>query len=129
MRVMDYLEQFQRAFMDALYFVETGDDDDPPSYAKIDDDDNAALMADCHSFLKRTGWMLEAVAVKTNEDLDSVVQRAGHDFLLTRNHHGAGFWEVPDWPEAYGKQLTEIAQGYGEVELCYDNQSEVIYTM
>ena len=45
---------------------------------------------------------------------------AGHDFFLTRNGHGAGFW---DSPEMYGGQenadkLTEIANSFGNVD-CY----------
>jgi hypothetical protein len=43
--------------------------------------------------------------------------QVGHDFWLTRNGHGAGFW---DRPELYGGQenadkLTEIAREFGEV--------------
>ncbi len=44
---------------------------------------------------------------------------AAHDFFLTRNGHGAGFW---DRPEKYGKKeadkLTEISQKMGGVD-CY----------
>jgi hypothetical protein len=40
--------------------------------------------------------------------------QAGHDFWLTRNGHGAGFW---DRPEVYGKQaadtLTRMAKACG----------------
>ncbi len=41
---------------------------------------------------------------------------AGHDFWLTRNRHGAGYWDG-DWPEEVGKRLTEAAQKCGEVHL------------
>jgi len=52
---------------------------------------------------------------------------AAHDFFLTRNFHGAGFW---DKPESYGGQdiadrLTNISQLIGQID-CYhidDNQS------
>jgi hypothetical protein len=44
---------------------------------------------------------------------------AAHDFFLTRNGHGTGFW---DKPEHYGEdnidQLTVICAGMGEVD-CY----------
>jgi hypothetical protein len=40
----------------------------------------------------------------------------GHDFWLTRNGHGAGFWDrftaEPD--ASYGRHLTEKAKPYGE---------------
>lgn len=42
--------------------------------------------------------------------------RAGHDFWLTRNRHGAGFWDG-DWPEKAGKQLTDAAHIWGSYDL------------
>jgi len=40
---------------------------------------------------------------------------AGHDFWLTRNHHGAGFWdrELGD----VGDRLTEACRAYRELDL------------
>ena len=43
--------------------------------------------------------------------------QAGHDFWLTRNGHGAGFWETPDWPEAEGKALTALCDMFGTFDL------------
>jgi hypothetical protein len=37
--------------------------------------------------------------------------QAGHDFWLTRNRHGAGFW---DRGLPHGEELSEIARAYGE---------------
>ena len=42
--------------------------------------------------------------------------RAGHDFWLTRNGHGAGFWDG-DYPEPEATRLTEAAEAYGEFNL------------
>lgn len=39
---------------------------------------------------------------------------AGHDFALTRNGHGAGFWDG-DLPEELGERLTEASEAAGEV--------------
>jgi hypothetical protein len=38
---------------------------------------------------------------------------AGHDFWLTMNGHGAGFWDG-DWP-VYGEQLTKLAGCYPQI--------------
>lgn len=39
----------------------------------------------------------------------------GHDFSLTRNGHGAGFWDrFPETPEP-GDALTELCKEFGEV--------------
>ena len=42
--------------------------------------------------------------------------RAGHDFWLTRNGHGAGFRDG-DWPEPFAAKLTEAAKRAGERDL------------
>ncbi len=55
-----------------------------------------------------------------------------HNFFLTRNGHGAGFW---DSPEKYGGQenadrLTKICEQMGECEVYHigeDNQSELTF--
>ena len=48
----------------------------------------------------------------------------GHDFWLTRNGHGAGFWDrFMDEPgERYGRILTEQAKPYGESHLWADGE-------
>lgn len=43
------------------------------------------------------------------------METAGHDFHLTRNGHGAGFWDG-DWPR-HGSLLTELSQLHGGCEL------------
>lgn len=50
------------------------------------------------------------------DDVSSDMGRAGHDFWLTRNHHGAGFWDG-DWPEELGRILTDAAHVYGGLDL------------
>lgn len=45
-----------------------------------------------------------------------VVAQAGHDFWLTSQGHGAGFWGG-DWPK-YGDMLAKLAKCYpGEVNI------------
>lgn len=48
----------------------------------------------------------------------------GHDFLLTRNHHGAGFWDR-GYPYAIANVLTENAQAYGEHSVLTDDSPRV----
>lgn len=43
-------------------------------------------------------------------------ENAGHDFWLTRNGHGAGFWDG-DWTEPQAERLTAASKVYGEVSL------------
>jgi hypothetical protein len=51
-------------------------------------------------------------------------ERAGHDLWLTRNGHGAGFWDG-DWPKPYADVLTMNARNLGEVEIYVSQTGEV----
>jgi RadC-like JAB domain len=61
------------------------------------------------------------------EDIENDLARAGHDFWLTRNGHGAGFWDG-DWPEEVGERLTKAAKAYGPFEL-YIGDDAMIYAV
>jgi len=45
---------------------------------------------------------------------------AAHDFILTRNHHGAGFWDG-DWHDPWGEWLTELAHTFPQLEGYFDD--------
>jgi hypothetical protein len=49
----------------------------------------------------------------------------GHDFWLTRNGHGAGFWdgELGD----IGDRLTEASKAFGEVCLTVCDDGEIYH--
>ena len=43
----------------------------------------------------------------------------GHDFYLTREHHGAGFWDRG--LGELGEYLTKIAHSYGSADMLYED--------
>lgn len=91
----------------------------------IDDATKEKMTADCNSFLKdaadKIDAAIEANAVACGPDFDEW-GRAGHDFCLTRNGHGAGFWDG-DWDEPFGDELTEMSKKFGEFHLyAYDDK-------
>ena len=65
------------------------------------------MRYDCARFLE----VCEHLAVPLVQD----PEQDGHDFWLTRNGHGAGFWDrgLGD----VGDRLTDIAHGFGECDL------------
>lgn len=73
-------------------------------------------VEECREFLGKAGPLIEA-AITTGDMMYwadwGPWGLAGHDFWLTRNHHGAGFWDG-GWPEPYATQLTELAHRAGE---------------
>ncbi len=48
----------------------------------------------------------------------------GHDFWLTRNGHGAGFWDG-DYEEQVGQKLTELCKQFKEVSLYVDDNDKI----
>jgi hypothetical protein len=72
--------------------------------------------ADCRLFQDRYGALIEACS----DWLDcnrpggySPLELAGHDFWLTREGHGTGFWEDGRWPEAAGDVLDVASTAFG----------------
>lgn len=91
------MQEFIEAYKDAIRFTE--------NFSETDDFSNEALAeieADCKNFLDQAFGL-----VKDN------LKQAGHDFWLTRNRHGAGFWD-DGWPEDAEKTLTDLAHSFGE---------------
>ena len=58
-------------------------------------------------------------------DIGDRESQAGHDFWLTRNGHGAGFWDG-DWPDEVGRRLTDAAHVYGSVNVWFDEETETL---
>lgn len=71
----------------------------------------AEIEADCRSFIAGNGRLLAlyVIAGRTASD-------AGHDFYLTRNGHGAGFWDR-GLPGSLGDDLTRASKPYGSQSL------------
>ena len=120
----DKLKAFTDAYIEALYFTDTGDLDQPPNDAELAPDTLLDIQADCRSFWRRFGCY---ITTETCSDAfqDSVTQ-AGHDFHMTRNGHGVGFWE-DEWPETYRDLLTKGADSYGTLEV-YQGDDDLIYS-
>lgn len=71
----------------------------------------AAMRRDCEAFVHANADDIDAWEGQGDADA-----RAGHDFWLTRNGHGAGFWDG-DWPEPQASRLTAASEVAGEVYL------------
>ena len=69
------------------------------------------MAVDCIAFLEKTREYIENEPISRADKYG----RAGHDFWLTRNGHGAGFWDG-DWPKN-GDILTKIAEEFCEFTL------------
>lgn len=116
----------------ALWASSTEGDNPEPldgvySIEDFGDSANERIHEDCLSFLERGGYAAIEQAIATGAvacgpDFDEW-GRAGHDLWLTRNHHGAGFWDG-DWSEPYAAQLTEMAHALGECSI-YESEGQL----
>ncbi len=59
------------------------------------------------------------------DDIMENMSRAGHDFWLTRNGHGAGFWDGDPWAKDVGERLTQSAHAFGGVDLSVGDDGKI----
>lgn len=86
----------------------------------------AAIVADCEEFQAKAAALL---ALAYEGDYNEA--QAGHDFWLTRNHHGAGFWDrtALKLEGADGvtldDALTNLAHKFGESDCSLGDDDKV----
>jgi hypothetical protein len=125
---MPDLDEFTRAYIEAALWS-TNDDYEEPLDTNYDIDDIApdalaTIIADCQKFQAGNEADL-ALAYDLYPQRDwSPESQAGHDFWLTRNRHGAGFWDRGI--SEVGDRLTDASHECGEVFL-YIGDDGAIY--
>jgi hypothetical protein len=115
------LDSFTRAYIVAALWSSMDesrpDGGDPLDY-KYNIEDLAPetlerIERDCAKFQAENA---EALIAQPRYTGCPAIEYAGHDFWLTRNGHGCGFWDG-GWPEPQATQLTEAARKFGECDL------------
>jgi hypothetical protein len=76
------------------------------------------IREDCEGFLE----LVREDEPAAWEELVLDLERAGHDFFLTRERHGAGFWDG-DWVN--GTLLTKWSHTFGTVNLYVNDNGEI----
>jgi len=102
----DELSAFTKGYIECLLWSECTVDNglEDMDISDLSDETLKAIEEDCKSFEGDNAEIWRAEGRWTDE-------QAGHDFLLTRNRHGAGFWDRGHGP--VGRALTESAHPYG----------------
>ena len=130
------LEHFTLAYIEAALWSTSDESDESggePLNANytvndIHPDTRAKIEADCRAFYEAHGALFTISNFKgrgSSGSYGSVSERAGHDFWLTRNNHGAGFWDG-DWEEPAATTLDKAARAAGEFDF-YVGDDGVIY--
>lgn len=111
-----FFSHFLDAYLDAIVFTL---DDDTPEDAQFSNQLIDKAKKDCRLFLNED-CALDLIP-------DNLVAQAGHDFWLTRNRHGTGFWSRPEIWEDNAQRLTELAQSFGECWTYTDEDTNEIH--
>lgn len=113
------VDKFLRAYCVAALWSSTDENGEPLdavfSFDDIAPETLASMREDCADFIKANAADLAEYAERMANEQWSGEERAGHDFWLTRNGHGAGFWDRG--LGALGERLSEAASVYGGVDL------------
>ena len=108
---------FVRSYIETMLWSSTDEDGTPldRDYGAEDLSGEAlkATLQECRQFWSLTSHIYEHLIDEGDAPMD-VYRQAGHDFWLTRNGHGAGFWDG-DWPKPWDQVLTEHSKTFGEV--------------
>ena len=131
MRTQQQLDDFTLAYIEAALW--SSNDDSTPQGGEpldanygiddIDPETLAAMIEDCQRFQEENA----ADLARYDHRQWTAAELGGHDFWLTRNGHGCGFWDRGDClPADAGERLTAASDKCGEYYL-YVGDDGIIY--
>lgn len=121
------MNRIESGYVEAMLWTSQDENDVNLDMNYSDEDISKALLSriseDCRAFIEKASEALR----NENPAFDLDTEQVGHDFWLTRNGHGAGFWDG-DYERNIGEILTKIAQGFGNHNI-YVEEDGKIYDM
>lgn len=106
----DYIDRALASALDTLLWSTTGDDGAPLDGDYTADDFTRKARAEVRRDLRA---FLRAVRAEGLHEWVGSPERTGHDWTLTRNRHGAGFWDRGYRDDG---RLTTLAHESGSCE-------------
>jgi hypothetical protein len=109
------------AYMKAVEFTDFGEDGQPEHGAEFAESAKNEALKQCAEFVTMCanfGLLDEYIRKGGN------AEQFGHDFWLTRNRHGVGFWDRN--LGGLGEQLTTHARKFGELS-AYTGGDSLVY--
>ena len=110
------MNDFVQAYLESALWTT----DDNPGSGEWSEHDEWSIANLAPEALAQAKDECDAFVDSLDDDARAAVEenppRAGHDFWLTRNHHGCGFWDG-DWQEPVASALTKAAHDAGERNL------------
>lgn len=115
------LDDFTKGYFEAMEWTDCNEDhEDMADGVAFSPELIAKVKEDCADFQTSNAELLTRYCEVTGRDMNS----AGVDFWLTRNGHGAGFWDRGN--DRCLTELTRNSKPYGSFEL-YVGDDSLIY--
>jgi len=115
---MQDFERFKAGYIDALYFTDTGEEGQPDADTELAPEAKARISKRCAAFWGHCGPDVLKEPTQT-------IEQAGHDFWLTTQGHGVGFWDG-GWP-TQGEELTRVCDKFFKSLDTYEGDNGQIY--
>jgi hypothetical protein len=111
-------DAFGRGYIEAALWSSTDDDGESLDHfdaSNIDAATRRQMYKDCKAFKRQNRRLLRKSGLSQ--------ERQGHDFWLTRNRHGAGFWD--EGIGRIGNALTKAAHAFGSFDLYLGDDGKI----
>lgn len=122
------LDEFTQAYLEAALWSSTDSYDKPLdenySIQDIAPDSLQKLVNLCKIFQEDNHQILDQCVDPEEGQSNYNYGQAGHDFWLTQNGHGAGFWDR-ELPGELGQQLTDAAKKWKEINLYVGDDGKI----
>ncbi len=120
-----HISTFVEAYLEAMFWTEGSHDGEGElgnpdlTFFSLAPETLDRVISDCDRFYERAHQLLSGESPSDNLD----PAQCGHDFWLTRNRHGVGFWD-----RGLGKRgdaLADIAHEFGETWVYVGDDGQV----
>lgn len=110
------LDDFTQGYVEALFWTQGGDEESELGDTGFMDMSPMSILKakqDCARFQQTAKTLLaQAYGKPISGGKEYDAAHAGHDFWLTRNGHGVGFWDR-GFENALGEALSDVAEAFG----------------
>ena len=115
-RMIKGLDAFTLAYITCALWSSTDSNDEPLDkaygFADLAESTLQTMIDECRRFQDENGQYFQDLG------------QAGHDLWLTRNHHGAGYWDR-GYLDGIGDLLTDRAHAYGSCDLYVGDDGQI----
>lgn len=138
MATHEQISTITKHYLIALLWTMPGDDDnenpgDDIALKDLPQETINIARKSVETFVQACGSLFNQAMECFNDGYGKHAGRAeaafGHDFALTRNRHGVGFWdrESEGLPRVLGDALTKVCEGFPEVNLYMGDNGKVYF--